>query len=60
MLRAYFELTFQAIASIFSPLWGQRPWRLSALFAQMVNVGVASMPTVGLANFLLTLSQQDR
>ena len=53
MLRAYFELTFQAIVSIFSPLWGQRPWRLSALFAQMVNVGVASMPTVGLANFLL-------
>lgn len=53
MLRAYIELTFQAITSIFSPLWGQRPWRLSALFSQMVNVGVASMPTVGLANFLL-------
>jgi phospholipid/cholesterol/gamma-HCH transport system permease protein len=53
MLLAYARLSGRAFASIVAPLFGQRGWRLSALFAQMVNVGVASMPTVGLANFLL-------
>lgn len=53
MLLAYVQLSLRAFASIFSPLWGQRGWRISALFEQMVNIGVASMPTVALANFLL-------
>jgi len=53
MLRAYVQLSLQSFVSIFGPLWGQRGWRLSALFAQMVSIGVASMPTVALANFLL-------
>jgi phospholipid/cholesterol/gamma-HCH transport system permease protein len=53
MLRDYARLSLQAFAAVFAPLFGQRGWRLSALFAQMVNIGVASMPTVGLANFLL-------
>ncbi len=53
MLRAYVELSFQSFVAIVSPLWGQRGWRLSALFSQMVSIGVASMPTVALANFLL-------
>ena len=44
MLRAYTELSLQAFASIFahSPLFGQRGWRLSALFDQMVAIGVAT------------------
>jgi phospholipid/cholesterol/gamma-HCH transport system permease protein len=53
MLLAYVQLSAQAFASIFAPLFGQRGWRLSALFSQMVKIGVASMPTVALANFLL-------
>jgi len=53
MLLAYAQLSLQAFTSIFAPLFGQRGWRLSALFKQMVGVGVASMPTVALANFLL-------
>jgi phospholipid/cholesterol/gamma-HCH transport system permease protein len=53
MLLAYAQLSAQAFASIFAPLFGQRGWRLSALFTQMVKIGVASMPTVALANFLL-------
>jgi phospholipid/cholesterol/gamma-HCH transport system permease protein len=53
MLFAYVQLSLQAFAGIFAPLLGQRSWRLSALFSQMVNIGVASMPTVALANFLL-------
>jgi len=53
MLLAYAQLSFQALAGVFAPLLGQRGWRLSALFTQMVNIGVASMPTVALANFLL-------
>jgi phospholipid/cholesterol/gamma-HCH transport system permease protein len=55
MLLAYAQLSIQAFAGVFAPLMGQRSWRLSALFAQMVNIGVASMPTVALANFLLGL-----
>src|SRR6202789_2797959 len=53
MFTAYFTLTFRAFAGIFSPLMGGRKWKLSALSAQMVNIGVASLPTVALANFLL-------
>ena len=53
MLLAYAQLSLQAFASIFAPLFGQRGWRLSALTTQMVKIGVASMPTVALANFLL-------
>jgi len=53
MLLAYVQLSIQAFAGVFAPLLGQRGWRLSALFSQMVNIGVASMPTVALANFLL-------
>src|SRR5271154_1125598 len=55
MLLAYAQLSLQAFASIFAPLFGQRGWRLSALFAQMVTIGVASLPTVVLANCLLGL-----
>jgi phospholipid/cholesterol/gamma-HCH transport system permease protein len=53
MFSAYFNLTFRAFAGIFSPLFGGRKWKFSALTSQMVNIGVASLPTVGLANFLL-------
>ena len=53
MLLAYAQLSCQAFAGIFAPLLGQRGWRLSALFSQMVSIGVASLPTVALANFLL-------
>ena len=53
MLTAYFNLTLRAFAGIFSPLTGGRKWKFSALTSQMVNIGVASLPTVGLANFLL-------
>jgi phospholipid/cholesterol/gamma-HCH transport system permease protein len=53
MLTAYFNLSFRAFASVFSPLVGGRKWKLSALTAQMVAIGVASLPTVALANFLL-------
>src|ERR1700733_13610566 len=53
MLLEYANLSLRAFASIFAPIFGQRGWRLSALFDQMVAIGVASMPTVALANFLL-------
>jgi phospholipid/cholesterol/gamma-HCH transport system permease protein len=53
MLTAYFSLTFRAFAGVFSPLTGGRKWKFSALTSQMVNIGVASLPTVCLANFLL-------
>jgi phospholipid/cholesterol/gamma-HCH transport system permease protein len=53
MLLAYAQLSLRAFSAIFAPLFGQRGWRLSALFDQMVSIGVASMPTVALANFLL-------
>ena len=53
MLLEYVNLTSRAFAGIFAPLYGQRGWKLSALFAQMVSIGVASLPTVALANFLL-------
>ena len=52
-MLAFAQLSLEAFVGIFSPLFGQRGWRLSALFSQMVNIGVASMPTVALANFLL-------
>ena len=53
MLLAYAQLSLRAFSAIFAPLFGQRGWRLSALFDQMVAIGVASLPTVALANFLL-------
>jgi len=53
MLLEYANLSLRAFGSIFAPLFGKRGWRLSALFDQMVAIGVASMPTVALANFLL-------
>jgi phospholipid/cholesterol/gamma-HCH transport system permease protein len=53
MLFAYAQLSGRAFAAIFAPAFGGKSWKLSALFTQMVNIGVASMPTVGLANFLL-------
>ena len=53
MLFAYTQLSLRAFTAIFAPLFGGKTWRLSSLFTQMVNIGVASMPTVGLANFLL-------
>jgi phospholipid/cholesterol/gamma-HCH transport system permease protein len=53
MLLEFARLSLRAFAAIFAPLYGQRGWKLSALFAQMVKIGVASMPTVALANFLL-------
>ncbi len=55
MLLEYAHLSFRAFAAIFAPLWGGRPWKPSALFDQMVLIGVASLPTVSLANFLLGL-----
>jgi phospholipid/cholesterol/gamma-HCH transport system permease protein len=48
MLLAYVHLTFRAFAAL-----AACRWRFSALTAQMVNIGVASLPTVALANFLL-------
>ncbi len=53
MLFAYAQLSLRAFAALFAPLFGGKRWRLSALFTQMVNIGVASMPTVAMANFLL-------
>jgi phospholipid/cholesterol/gamma-HCH transport system permease protein len=53
MLLAYAQLSLRAFVALFAPLFGGKSWRLSSLFTQMVNIGVASMPTVGLANFLL-------
>ena len=53
MLKAYAQLSLRAFAAIFAPLAGGRGWKVSALFDQMVSIGVASMPTVALANFLL-------
>jgi phospholipid/cholesterol/gamma-HCH transport system permease protein len=53
MLLEYAHLSMRAFAAVFAPLFGQRGWKLSALFAQMCSIGVASMPTVALANFLL-------
>src|SRR5271154_435447 len=53
MLMAYARLSIRAFACIIAPLFGQKGWRLSALFFQMVTIGVASLPTVALANFLL-------
>jgi phospholipid/cholesterol/gamma-HCH transport system permease protein len=48
MLIAYAHLTFRAFAALVACRW-----RFSALTAQMVGIGVASLPTVALANFLL-------
>jgi phospholipid/cholesterol/gamma-HCH transport system permease protein len=53
MLLAYAQLSYRAFAAMFAPAFGGKSWRVSALFSQMVGIGVASMPTVGLANFLL-------
>jgi phospholipid/cholesterol/gamma-HCH transport system permease protein len=53
MLLAYAQLSLRAFAAIIAPVFGGKRWRLSVLFDQMVSVGVASMPTVALANFLL-------
>ena len=53
MLAAYAQLSLRAFAALVAPVFGGKTWRLSALFAQMVNIGVASMPTVAMANFLL-------
>jgi phospholipid/cholesterol/gamma-HCH transport system permease protein len=53
MLSAYAQLSVRAFAALLAPLFGGKTWKLSALFTQMVNIGVASMPTVGMANFLL-------
>ncbi len=54
-MLAFAQLSLEAFVGIFSPIFGQKSWRLSALFSQMVNIGVASLPTVALANFLLGL-----
>lgn len=53
MLIEYARLSFRSFVAIGAMLTGARGFRMSALFAQMVKIGVASMPTVGLANFLL-------
>jgi phospholipid/cholesterol/gamma-HCH transport system permease protein len=53
MLAAYASLSLRAFAALVAPVFGGKTWRLSALFTQMVNIGVASMPTVAMANFLL-------
>ena len=53
MLLDYLHLSVRAFVAIFVSGPGQRGWKLSALFAQMVSIGVASLPTVALANFLL-------
>ena len=53
MLLEYANLSLRAFSSIFAPLWGGRPWKMSHLFDQMALIGVASLPTVSLANFLL-------
>ena len=53
MLFAYVQLSYRAFAAIFAPAFGGKSWKVDTLFTQMVNIGVASMPTVGLANFLL-------
>jgi phospholipid/cholesterol/gamma-HCH transport system permease protein len=53
MLLEFARLSLRAFAAIFAPLYGQRGWKITALFDQMVKIGVASMPTVALANFLL-------
>jgi phospholipid/cholesterol/gamma-HCH transport system permease protein len=53
MLIEYARLSARTFAAFIAMLGGGRGFRLSALFTQMVRIGVASMPTVGLANFLL-------
>jgi phospholipid/cholesterol/gamma-HCH transport system permease protein len=53
MLLAYLQLTYRAFAAIFAPLFGGKRWKVTSLFSQMVNIGVASLPTVAMANFLL-------
>jgi phospholipid/cholesterol/gamma-HCH transport system permease protein len=53
MLLEYVHLSLRAFAAIFAPLHGGRGWRLSALADQMALIGVASLPTVAMANFLL-------
>src|SRR5271170_7465066 len=55
MLLEYAHLSLRAFTAIFAPLYGGKSWRLSHLFDQMVMIGVASMPTVCLDNFLLGL-----
>jgi phospholipid/cholesterol/gamma-HCH transport system permease protein len=52
-MGAYAQLSLRAFGALFAPLFGGKGWRLSSLFTQMVSIGVASMPTVCLANFLL-------
>ncbi len=53
MLIEYARLSSRTIVALCSMFVGGRGFRMSALFTQMVRIGVASMPTVGLANFLL-------
>lgn len=53
MLIEYARLSTRTFTAFIAMLGGGRGFRLSALFTQMVRIGVASMPTVGLANFLL-------
>lgn len=53
MFFAYVQLSVRAFLCTLAPLYGQKGWRMANLVSQMVTIGVASMPTVALANFLL-------
>ena len=52
-MNSYLSLSIVSFIGIFSPLFGGGRWRFSALVQQVVSVGVASIPTVALGNFLI-------
>jgi phospholipid/cholesterol/gamma-HCH transport system permease protein len=52
-MNSYLGLSISSFIGIFSPLMGTGRWRFSALLQQIVLVGVASVPTVALANMLI-------
>ncbi len=52
-MTAYLRLSLASYFGIIAPLFGLGRWRFSALTQQIASVGVASTPTVALANFLL-------
>lgn len=52
-MAAYLRLSASSFFGIISPAFGMGRWRFSALLQQLVTVGVASTPTVALANLLL-------
>lgn len=55
MIAGYCNLTARAFVTILSGLMGQSRVRFHATFVQMVQIGVMSFPTVGLACFCMGL-----